>query len=310
MRKIVMSAFNYHAISAIRPAVERIVGELLDEVAGRSEVDLFADFAAPLPTLVLAEYLGFPLKDALAIHHHCDVYTSELKPNSDYLESGKRLTAACLWLRDYTLRLTRHKLAEPDDRLISQLAKHLDEEELASLVFELLIGGQSTTTQLIVRGVRLLLTHGDQLTRLRANPTLLPKAVDECLRHDPPLPVSLVRMAKEPIDIDGVTIHAGDTLVCSLADINHDDAQFSAPDQFNIDRSDNQHLAFGHGVHRCVGANLARLQAEIAISALLKRYDHIELAVPDADLNWKETTLLAKLTTLPLRVEERRTYES
>jgi cytochrome P450 len=169
-------------------------------------------------------------------------------------------------------------------------------------VFVLLIAGQTATTQLIAKGLHLLLTNPDQLAAITTDPSLLTTTVDEFLRHDPPLKVSGFRMATEPVTVAGTTIPAGDIILCSLSSANNDPERFPDPDRVDVCRRDNQHLAFGHGIHRCLGASLAKVEAEVAIGSLLARHQDARLAVPPNELPWQEAGIMRKLTALPVRL--------
>jgi len=300
LRRLVAQTFTNRRIAAMRPVVERIAGELLDAFGRRSEVDLVEEYAAPLPTRVLAELVGIPAEDCPYVQKWSDTFVSELLLASD------RLLEATTRLGDYARTLIRDKRARPADDLVSRLisardeGERLSDEELGCMVAVLLIAGQTATTQSIAKGVFLLLTHGDQLAKVRADPALLPTAVDEFLRYEPPLRVSAFRMTTEPLTVSGTTIPAGEIVLCSLPETNRDEARFPAADRLDVCRPDNQHLAFGHGIHRCLGANLAKLEAEVAIGSLLGRFERIRLAVPVADLRWTETGIMSKLAALPL----------
>jgi cytochrome P450 len=300
LRRLVAQTFTNRRIAAMRPVVERIAGELLDAFGRRSEVDLVEEYAGPLPTRVLADLVGIPAEDCPYVQKWSDTFVSEL------LIVSEQLLEATTRLGDYARTLIRDKRARPADDLVSRLISARDEgdrlsdEELGCMVAVLLIAGQTATTQSIAKGVFLLLTHGDQLAKVRADPGLLPTAVDEFLRYEPPLRVSAFRMTTEPVTISATTIPAGEIVLCSLPETNRDQARFPAADRLDVCRPDNQHLAFGHGIHRCLGANLAKLEAEVAIGSLLSRFERIRLAVPVADLRWTETGIMTKLAALPV----------
>jgi cytochrome P450 len=300
LRRLVAQTFTLRQIAAFRPSLDRITGQLLDALHGRTEVDLIEDLAGPLSTQALAELIGIPAEDCEPVRRWSDVFVTELlSPNEDLLDATTSLVA-------YSRELVARKRATPTDDLVSRLISlrdggdRLSDQELSSMVFILMIAGQNATAQLTAKGMYLLLTNPDQLRRLRAEPALLPTAVQEFLRYDPPLRVSAFRMAKEPVDIAGMTIPAGDIVICSLLSANHDEARFPHADSLDICRPENQHLAFGHGLHRCLGGNLAELQAQVAISSFLSRFDRVRLSVPAHQLQWIETGVMRKLAALPV----------
>ncbi|MFE5563874.1 cytochrome P450 [Amycolatopsis japonica] len=299
MRKLAAPGFTTGAVAAVRPAIERISGELVQRLRTGTEVDLVADFAVPLPTLVLGEIFGIPADECAQVRSWSDVFAAGLLPIKDTLRPS------IMWLNDYAKNLARQRRVDPDDGLITRLTADLDDDEVSSMVFLLLVAGQTATTQLIAKGMSLLLTHPDQLDRLRGDRAVLSNAVDEMLRYDPPLRVTAFRMAVAPIEIESVTIAAGDVVMCSVTEANRDGERFVEPDRFDLGRQDNQHLAFGHGIHRCLGANLAKAEAEIAFATLLDRFDRIELAVPVAELKWDDVGIMNQLTTLPVRLQRK-----
>lgn len=296
MRRLAAPGFTTRTITAVRPAMERIAGGLARALAGRTEVDLLADFAVPLPTLVLGEIFGIPSADSARVRSWSDIFTAGLLPIKDTLRPS------ITWLNDYTKDLARRRRADPDDDLISRLTADLDDEEVSSVVFLLLIAGQTATTQLIAKGMQLLLAHPDQCDRLREDRSALPGAVNELLRYDPPLQVTAFRMATESIEVENVVVAAGEVVMCSLTEANRDSERFTDPDRLDVGRRDNQHLSFGHGIHRCLGANLARAEAEIAFATLLDHFDRIELAVPAEKLQWVDVGIMKQLAALPVRL--------
>jgi cytochrome P450 len=298
LRQLVAQSFTGRQASAVRPSAERIASRLLDGLDGASEVELVEHYAAPLPTLVLAELIGIPAEDCGNVRRWSETFVSELLLVSDSLLS------ATTSLLDYARELVRRKRPMRGEDLISRLiSSGLSDDDLSSMVFVLLIAGQTATTQLIAKGLFLLLTHEEQLAVVRTDPARLSGAVDEVLRFEPPLLVSAFRMTTEPMMIGGTLIPAGDIVLCSLAAVNHDETRFPGAGRFDVGRQDNQHLAFGFGIHRCLGANLAKVEAEVAIGAVLRRYRRVDLAVSAQDLPWAETGIMRKLTALPVRVK-------
>lgn len=220
----------------------------------------------------------------------------------------RRAVAASAAVVGYLEGLVAAKQARPDDALVSALIEaqdgdvRLTRQELLSTVFQLIVAGHDTTTSLIGNGVVALLLHPDQLQRLRADSSRIPAAIEEVLRYDAPVPHSTFRVATEPVDLGGVTIPAGAQVIVCLASANRDDAQYSDPEALALDRDEARHLGFGHGIHFCLGAALARLEGELAFTALLARFPVLRLAVPVADLHWDhgDGLVLRGLSALPV----------
>lgn len=298
LRQLVAHRFTGRSASAMRSVVDEIAERLLDGLDAATEVDLVAQYAQPLPTLVLGRMLGIPDTDCPDVRHWSETFVSEV-----LLVSGSLLDATTSLL-DYAGDLVRRKRREPGEDLISQLIQaNLSDDELSSMVFVLLIAGQTATTQLIAKALYLLLTNPEQLGAVRADETLLGCAVDEALRLDPPLRVSVFRMTREPLLIGDTHIPAGEIVLCSLAAVNTDAARFVEPGRFDVRRADNQHLSFGFGIHRCLGANLAKVEAEAAIGALLRRHPSLRSPASTEDLRWAEAgMIMRKLIALPVRL--------
>jgi cytochrome P450 len=323
LRRSVAHAFTARRIAGFRPHAERIAEELLDTLRGRTEADLVEDYAGPMATRALAALIGVPVADCERVRKWSETFVLELLSVSD------QLMLATKSLTEYARELVDRKRADPGDDLLSTLigdggtddggaddggmdesgahdggarggSRRMTDEEAASMVFILLIAGQLATSQLVAKGCHLLLTHPGELARLRADPSLMPAAVAEFLRYDPPLRVSAFRMATEPVELGGHTIPAGDVAICSLLDANHDERRFPHPERLDVCRTGNQHLAFSQGIHRCLGGNLAELEAEVAIGALLRRYGKIRLAGSEEQVEWAERGLMRQLVRLPV----------
>ncbi len=210
---------------------------------------------------------------------------------------------------EYLTRLITSKRAEPSDDMVSRLVLASDEgdtlspDELLSMLFLLILAGFETTANLISNGALALLRAPAQQELLRRDPSLLPRAVEEFLRFDSPLNTATNRFTLEPVTVGDVEIPAGEFVYIALLAANHNDAQFADPDQLDITRTDNPHIAFGHGIHHCLGAPLARLEGEIAFGRLLARFRSITLAADPADLTYRMSILVRGLTTLPIRLE-------
>src|SRR5215475_280745 len=282
LRRLVAAAFVPRRIETLRPRVQQLVGDLLDRLAAGGPVaNLVTQYAFPLPIQVICELLGVPAEDRDNYRDWANAFTAGLgspvfpvREVTDFVEHLRGL-------------VTRRR-AEPDDGLLSALVAardetdRLSEDELTSTAFLFVIAGHETTTNLIGNGIHLLLRHPDRADRIRAHPQELAAAIEEFLRYESPVPVASLRIATRPLDLFGAEVAAGDLVMVSLLAANRDGSVFAEPTEFRMDRDPNLHLAFGHGIHFCIGAPLARLQAQVAIGQFLTRFPQARLAVaPD-----------------------------
>ncbi|MEU1393123.1 MULTISPECIES: cytochrome P450 [unclassified Nonomuraea] len=299
LRRIVVKAFTAGRIRALRPRIEQISAGLLDRLG--PEFDLLKDYATPLPAMVIGELLGVPESDWPRMIH---LSSTTIEGSA---RDPKEVVAAAEETLAYLTDLCAAKRADPADDLISAMVQMHDEggrmsdTELVSTSWLLLVAGHETTVHLIGNGMRALLTHPGQLARLRSDPGLLPDAIEEFLRYDGPISTSTFRFTTEPVTIGGVDIPAGQLVVVSLLSANRDAAQYDDADRFDLVRKPGHHLAFGHGIHYCLGAPLARVEGEIAFRQLLERFPALELAVPADRLAWRDGMLMHGLTALPVR---------
>lgn len=304
LRRLVTTAFSARRIESLRPRIERIADGLVDEFQHDATVDLMDAFAFPLPVLVICELLGVPPAHRVALRG----WAARVLQVGD----GDSPQARARRLATYFTRLVAAKRprvsgaadAQPD--LLSALIcardgeQSLSEDELVQLCVLLLIAGHETTTNLIGNAMLALLRHPEQLAGLRADPGLLPAAVEEVLRHDGPLGRATLRVATEDITVAGTRIPAGAVVSVGLAAANRDGSRFDHADRLDITRPDHRHLAFGHGVHFCLGAPLARMQGAVAIGTLLRRFP--DLALDGEAEHWLPTGLARGLIALPLRL--------
>jgi len=304
LRKLVNKAFTARRVERLRPRITAIAAGLLDDMSAqrdRPEVDLLASFAFPLPITVICELLGVPAAD------RDDFRTWSATIVSDTSAPEVFQAHATAMLRYFTALLAA-KRDEPRDDLLSALiaardeGDRLSENELLSMAFLLLVAGHETTVNLIASGLLALLLNPAELARLRADPALIGGAVEELLRYVNPVNNATFRCATEPVEIGGVRISRGDPVLVALSGANRDPARFGDPDRLDLGRDGAGHLAFGHGIHYCLGAPLARLEAEIAFSGLLARFGSIRLAVPATSLRWRPSTLIHGLESLPVRL--------
>ncbi|WP_030203503.1 cytochrome P450 [Streptomyces sp. NRRL S-87] len=303
LRRLVAREFTSRRIEALRPRVQQVTDELLDAMAAQPErrADLVDAFAFPLPMTVICELLGVPDLDREPFR----IMSNELlAPSSPEAELKANQDMAV-----YMAGLIERKRAAGGDDLLSALIRTTDEdgdrlgpEELIGMAFLLLVAGHETTVNLIGNGVRALLAHPDQLAALRADfDGLLDGAVEEMLRYDGPVENATFRFAHEDVELGGVTIAKGDPVLVSLAGSSHDPERYPEPTSFDIRRAPQGHLAFGHGIHFCIGAPLARMEARIAVRALLERFPDLAQASDGAPYEWITASLIRGVKRLPVR---------
>jgi cytochrome P450 len=300
LRRLVSAAFTRRRVEQLAPRIQQIADALLDALDGTVETDLIATFAYPLPMTVICELLGVPEGDRNDFRGWTS--TSIAGP----FAGTETYVAAATTMVGYCRELLADKRRNPTDDLLSALVEvrdggdRLSEDELIAMVFLLVAAGHETTVNLIGNGVHALLTHPQQLALLRAEPERLPAVVEELLRFAGPLQVSMPLITAEPVELAGVTIPAGETVFAGLLAANRDPARVANPAELDISRAEHSHLAFGHGIHHCLGAPLARLEGQIALQTLLSRFPRLRLAVPPHELTWQPSLLLHSLTTLPV----------
>jgi cytochrome P450 len=307
LRRLVASAFSVRRVESLRPEVQAIVDVLLDDIVAAgpdSVVDLVATLAFPLPFTVICELLGVPEPQRESFGRALTVLLAPTVTDEQY-ERAKVASDAVVAL---LTSLVAEKQRDPDDALVSALIRardgeeRLNQDELLSTIFQLIVAGHDTTASLLGNGVVALLRHPEQLATLRSDLTALPNAVEELLRYDAPVPHATFRFALEPIAIGDVTIPAGGQVIINLASSNRDEEQYERCEELDIGRVDVRHLGFGHGVHFCLGAPLARMEAQIALGALIWRFPELRLAVPPEELHWDhgDGLVLRGLAALPV----------
>jgi cytochrome P450 len=291
LRGLVATAFTPRRVEALRPRVQTLVDDLLDDIAAAgpdATVDLVTSFAFPLPYTVICELLGIPEPDRAPLG---DAFTALFLP-SDGPEPPPEAVAGSKHIIEYLDHITTQKKANPGDDLITALGQAraggtgLTQRELCSTLFQLFVAGHDTTASLIGNGTVALLTHPAQLAALRADLSLVPNAVEEFLRFDAPVPHSTFRYAAVDTEIGGVVIPAGDQVLISIASANRDPEKFAEPEDLDVTREDRRHIAFGHGIHFCLGAPLGRMEGQIAFTSLLTRFPELRLAVKPDELRW------------------------
>ena len=301
LRALVQQAFSPRSIDQMRPRIEALSHELIDRFS-RRRVDLIHDYALPIPSMIIAELMGISGRDRHKFHRWSSTILSS---SSSRGGAWLAIPAGWLFLR-YLRRLVRDRRVQPRDDLVSALvaaheaADRLSDDELMSMIFLLIIAGHETTVNLIGNGMLALLEHPDQLEMLRRDPSLIKSAVEELLRFTSPAETGTERFATEDVELGGVTIRKGDMVMAAIASANRDEAYFENPDALDITREPNKHLAFGLGIHFCLGASLARLEGQIAINTLLARAGDLRLAVPAGTLRWRAGLVLRGLKALPV----------
>ena len=301
IRRLVAKAFTPRRVEQLREPIRRTADELLDAIAGQGRADLIPDFAAPLPITVICDLLGVPPHD----RHDFRAWTDALiTPDPARPSAAKEAVGSILGF--FTQLITDKRAAPAGDLLSALIAVRddgdgLSEDELMSLAFLILFAGYENTVHLIGNAVLALLNNPDQLAALRADPALTGRAVEEFARYDGPMPLAVRRFPLQDLTIGGVTIPAGETVLLSLAAAHRDPGRFTDPDRLDIGRDSSGHLALGHGIHYCIGAPLARLETEIALTALLRRFPGLALAVPESDLRWRPSIRTRGLIALPVR---------
>ncbi|KPI00740.1 Peroxidase [Actinobacteria bacterium OV450] len=303
LRRLVAREFTSRRVQAMRPRVQQITDDLLDAMAARPQrtADLIKALAFPLPMTVIGELLGVPGLD----RERFSYWSKEVVAPTSATPS----TTAHHKLGEYLAELVAAKAKDPGDDLLSALIRTRDEdgdalspEELIGMAFLLLVAGHETTVNLISNGTRALLAHPDQLAALRADyDGLLDGAVEEMLRYDGPVQNATYRYAREDMELGGTAIPAGATVLVSLAGADRDPGRYGDPDTFDIRRAPQGHLAFGHGLHFCIGAPLARMEGRIAIRALLERFPDLAEDPAGGPPDHIGGSLIRGVTRLPVR---------
>jgi cytochrome P450 len=301
LRKLVASAFTARRVEALRPRVTSIVNELIDAMAGRPQpADLVAGFSLPLPAQVICEMLGVPVEDLGQFHAWSDTIIGDWQRDPD------EIMTALAELYGYFGALIEIKRARPADDLMSALIAardeddRLSEQELTVMCCTLLIGGHETTANQINLSLLLLFDHPGEVAKLRADPGLIPAAVEELLRCSRLGGLPPARVTTEDVQLGGVTIPAGEQVMPLYSTANRDPSAFSDPDRFDVTRDAASHLAFGAGVHHCLGAQLARVELQEAFRGLIGRLPGLRLAVPASDLEFKPGMAIHSLRELPV----------
>ncbi|SHF59884.1 cytochrome P450 [Streptoalloteichus hindustanus] len=302
LRRLVAPAFTARRIERLRPGVERLVRRRVDAIVHSGPpADLVAELAQPLPITVICELLGVPEGDRAAFHAWAEVFLSAGGHPPHEVHAAR-----ARFQRYFAELIAARRARDGDDLLRALAAAHSDEDrlsqaELVNLCVSLLVNGFATTTTQIVNSLVALFRHPDELARLRADPGLVPLAVEELLRFVPHRSDGgAVRVATGTVELCGVEIPAGDGVIPAVSAANHDPDVFPAPDRLDVGRARNPHLTFGHGIHHCLGVHLARLELTTVLDALVRRLPRLRLAVAEHELRWHTDTLLPSPVHLPV----------
>jgi len=302
LRRLVSKAFTPRMVEQLRPRIQDIADELLDVVEERRCMDLVDEFAFPLPMMVISELLGIP-------HDDRDRFRAWSTPIVTPVLTADELALFVEQMNDFVAYLRamfERRRAEPRDDLVSALLQAEDagdvltEQELFSMVVLLIVAGHETTVSLIGNAVAALLQQPEQRALLERDAALVPHAIEELLRYDGPVERALNRWAAADVELGGQTIRRGETVILMLGSANRDPDRFADADALDLQRTNVKHLAFGRGSHYCLGAPLARLEAEIALTTLLRRLPGLRLDVAADDLRWRPVPLFRSLVALPV----------
>lgn len=305
LRALVGKAFTPKRIQALRPRIAEIAADLLDQLEGRTEADLVEAYAFPLPIIVIAELLGIPVAD----RDRFRVWSNAIVSTTSGPEAFNNFLQLMQDFMTYLTQLFAQRRADPQDDLISALltaeeaGDTLSEQELYSMMMLLITAGHETTVGLIANGTLALLQHPDQMALLREHPELMPQAVEELLRYDGPVERALTRFVTTDTTFCGHEMKRGDMLVVIIGAADRDEAVTPNGETLDITRRISQHLAFGKGIHYCLGAPLARLEAEIALTLLLARLPNLRLNTAVDTLTYRPSTFIRALESLPVAWE-------
>ncbi|MCW6005443.1 cytochrome P450 [Micromonospora sp. CPCC 205371] len=303
LRRLVAKAFTARRVEQLRPRTHEVANELVDRmITAGPPADLVERFATPLPITVICELLGVPVEDQDRFHVWSEAVVSTTSL------SVEQIAGYIQNLFAYMRGLIAERRREPTEDLISALVRardeddsRLTEDELVRLLTGLLAAGHETTVTQIPNFTYVLLTNPDKLAELRADPDLVPAAVEELMRYVPlGVASSFARYATEDVELGGVLVRAGEPVIGSLSSANRDEEVFPDPDSLDFRRSTNPHIGFGHGAHHCIGAQLARMELQVAIDVLVRRFPQLRFAVPEKELEWKSGMLVRGLKRMPV----------
>ena len=308
LRRLVTKAFTPRMVAALAPRIQEIADELLDAVEGTGEMDLVDSYAFPLPIIVIAELLGIPSADRDRFRLWSNSFVSPPLTEEDL----ERFIQHSEEFLGYLQALFDERRRDPTDDLVSALVQaeeqgdSLSEDELYSMVVLLIVAGHETTVSLIANAVLALLSNPDELEKLRRDPGLMPAAVEELLRFDSPVERTLTRWVAKDGEFGGQTMKRGEIVIAVIGSANRDSDRFPDAARLDLTRADTKHVAFGRGSHFCLGAPLARLEAQIALATLLERFPSLRLAASSDALEYRPIPLFRSLVSLPVAWEPSR----
>ena len=301
LRALVHKAFTPRMVEQMRDQIQALANALLDRVEPNGSMDVVADFALPLPLTVIGRILGIPAADNQKFHRWTRTLLSAERNWNLFV-----ILPSLMSFTGYLKKLIKERRAHPQDDLITALVQakdgsdQLSEDEVLAMIFILLIAGHETTVNLIGSGSLALLEHPDQLAKLRSEPALIKTAIEELVRFVCPVETATERYACEDITIAGTLIPRGELVLAVLGSANRDPNYFDDPDSLDITRENNKHLAFGQGVHYCLGASLSRLEGQIAIGTLVQRMPDLRLSIAPDQVRWRSGSILRGLEALPV----------
>lgn len=302
LRAQVSKAFTLSSMKRLRPRIEQVTDQLLDAMDGQDVVDLVTAFAAPLPLVLICELFGIPAEDQHDIERWSTRLIGSGHPADEVAKAGLKFS-------EYAEKLIETRRAHPGDDLVSELVQitdaedgRLSQDELVAMIFVLVAAGLDTPMRQLGLAVYTLLTHPEELAKLRADLSVMPTAVDELMRFDGTVATASFRFAAADITLGDVTIPAGEMVLLSLASANRDSSHFEDPGRLDVHRRLLGNLSLGHGPHYCIGAHLAKQEIEVGLSRLITRYPDLRLAVEPGELRWENGNLLRCLIELPVRV--------
>lgn len=303
LRTLVSKAFTPRLVEHLREQIQSITEKLLNPAASNGRMELVRDFALPLPLRIISDLLGIPEADSLRFHR----LSRTMLAVSSTFGLVRALPDSWLFMR-HLHKIFAERRARPSDDLVTALVQaeeagdRLNEDELVAMTMLLLVAGYETTVNLIASGTLALIQHPAQRHRFLQSPALAESAVEELLRFTSPLEIASFRLVREEVTLASVTLPPGELVSAVIGSANHDESQFPDPDDLDIARAPNRHLAFGMGAHFCLGAPLARLEGQIALTTLFRRFPKLRLAEPPDSLRWRPSLLLRALEELPLNL--------
>jgi len=300
LRGLVSKAFTLRRMEAFRPRIAQLVEEMLDALAGRDEVDLVGEYAQPLPIIIICDVLGIPFEDREMFQRWAVQLVGAGQPPEVVEQASKNVY-------EYGKQVIGIKRAHPEDDMMSALARvmegdRLTDIELTAMIFLFTVAGHITSQHTLSNGVLSLLTHPAEMAKLRTDTSLIPAAIDELMRYDGPVGVATFRFTAEEVTVGDTVIPAGEILALSMLSAHRDETKFPDPNRLDVTRRPTGVLAFGHGVHFCIGQPLAKIQTELALRRLLERFPHLRLIVDPATLKWESSALLRGVINLPVSV--------